>query len=145
MVKKLNFYKTLKEENDRFDDIIRKLDAHFGAKKNVTYERFIFKQAKQNSDEETASYITRLRTLSETCNFTNAAEEIRDHFVSSCHSKSLKEKLLRISDLTLDKCLEIGKSKELAKQQAEEMSEQSTSTNRVQNKSYLRGNRNQQN
>ena len=51
---------TLKEENAKYDDIVRKLDTHFGTKKNMTYEQFLFKQAKQNHDEDTASYITHL-------------------------------------------------------------------------------------
>jgi len=62
-------YKTLKEVDDKYDETIRKLSTHFGEKRNVTYERYIFKQAKQNKEENTASYITRLRTLAETCEF----------------------------------------------------------------------------
>ena len=130
-------YKTLKETDDKYENIVEKLNNHFGTKKNIMYERFIFKQAKQNSEEDTATYITRLRTLAETCDFANTGEEIRDHFVSSCYSRTLKEKLLRETDLTLQKCLEIGKSKELSRKQAEEMTEKNraaTTVNRVDNK-----------
>ena len=59
--------------------------------------------------------------------------------MSSCYSKTLKEKLLRVNDLTLEKCLEIGKSKELAKKQANEMAEENKNINQV-NK-YQRKNR----
>ena len=41
-----------------------------------------------------------------------------------CYSKRLKEKLLREDKLTLDKCVELGRTTELAKRQASEMSKE---------------------
>ena len=115
-------YRTLQHIDDNFHAVVTKLDSYFQPKKNVTYERYVFKQVSQNKDELTTAYITRLRTLAETCEFRNDAEEIRDHFVTSCYSKSLKQKLLKIENLTLDKCIQVGRTTELAKKQAAEMS-----------------------
>ena len=65
-----------------------------------------------------STIFTRLRILAETCQFYDENEEIRDHFVTSCCSKSLKQKLLKETDLTLEKCINIGRSTELVKKQA---------------------------
>ena len=104
-----NIYRTLKEDTDNFNNIVTKLDNYFKPKKNIPYEKYVFKQATQNKDENTVSYITRLRTLAETCEFHNANEEFRDHFIASCYSKSLKQKLLKEETLTLEKCINIGR------------------------------------
>ena len=52
---------------DTYDSIIRKLDDYFKPKKNLSYERYVFKKAKQLEDEDAATYITKLRTLAESC------------------------------------------------------------------------------
>lgn len=121
-------YKTLRKTIHNYDDIVRKLNPHFGTKKNITHESFTFKQVQQNGEKGTASYVTRLRTLADTCDFANSAEEIRDHFVSSRYSRSVKEKLLRITDLTLEKCLETGESRRWRRNKQTEVSEQNKAT-----------------
>ena len=99
-----NIYRSLQDSEDKFHDVVQKLNDYFQPKKNVTFERYVFKQAKH--------------ILSETCEFHDENEEIRDHFVTYCCSKSLKQKLLKETDLTLEKCINIGRSTELAKKQA---------------------------
>ena len=118
-------WKTLSntENNDNYEEVCTKLDSYFKPKKNITYERFKFKNCKQNKDETCIEFITRLRTAAETCEFHNASEEIRDQFVTTCYSRSLKVKLLKEDNLTLEKCREMGQIAEQSKQQAAEMSE----------------------
>ena len=117
-------WKTLASTTEEdYDAVCNKLNSHFKPKKNVTYERFKFKSSKQNKDESCIDYITRLRTAAETCDFHNKSEEIRDQFVTSCYSKSLKQKLLKEDNLTLEKCKEFGQVAERSKQQANEMSD----------------------
>jgi cell fate (sporulation/competence/biofilm development) regulator YlbF (YheA/YmcA/DUF963 family) len=50
------------EDND-YKTVIEKLDECFSPKKNVDYEIIQFRQAKQNSDESTDQFATRLRKL----------------------------------------------------------------------------------
>ena len=88
---------------------------------NVTYERYIFKQGSQRKDENTINFVTRLKSLAETCNFTNTSDAVKDQFISSCCSKKLKQKLLREKDINLEKCIEIARDSEIAKVQADEM------------------------
>ena len=73
---------------DKFNDVVEKLNDYFQPKKNVTFERYVFKQAKRIKGENIIDYITCLRILAETCEFNNDNEEIRDQFVTSCYSKS---------------------------------------------------------
>ena len=46
-----DIYKTLKQDNDTYETISQKLTDYFRSRKNLTYERFQFKQATQNMDE----------------------------------------------------------------------------------------------
>jgi len=118
-------YQTLKEENDNFDRVKTKLTTYFQPKKNVTFERYQFKNAKQESGESSAAYVTRLKTLAQYCEFPDVSlnNEIRDHFIFTCKSAALRKKLLQEEDLTLTKLLEIARTKETTEKQASEISE----------------------
>jgi hypothetical protein len=48
-------------EDKDYKIAIEKLDAYFSPKKNIDYEIFQFRQAKQNIDETTDQFATRLR------------------------------------------------------------------------------------
>ena len=63
----------------------------------------MFKQTHPTPGESADSYITRLRTLAETCKFENAENEIRDQFVMTCLSHAFRTKLLREKNLTSGK------------------------------------------
>ena len=78
------------------------------------------KQYKKES-EDLNSYITRLRSLVVTCEFTDKNVEIKDQFIVSCKSDSLRIKLFREKDITLEKLLEICRCEETAKRQAKDM------------------------
>src|SRR5688572_12778727 len=47
----------------------RALDEHFSPKKNVEFEIFNFRLARQHTDETTDAYHARLRTLAKYCDF----------------------------------------------------------------------------
>ena len=116
-------FTTLKGTGNSYADACMKLDEYFKPRKNVIYKICIFRNTKQQSDENTASYVVRLRKMADTCDYgSRSAEDIRDHFVCSCHDEKLREKLLRTSSLTVDKILEIGHMYENSKQQAAEIS-----------------------
>ena len=121
-------FKTLKDGTEKYEDMCAKLTAYFQPKKNVTYERYVFKQAVQLRDESSINFITRLKRLAESCSFTNLDEAVKDQFISSCSSSKLRQKLLREQDVTLDRCIEHARAQEIAKAQSEEMSSQQTHT-----------------
>ena len=80
--------------NDNYQAVIERLDEYFIPKKNLSYERYLFKKAQQETVEDTATYITRLKRLSDSCEYNDAKIEIRDHFIATCKSTKLRKKLL---------------------------------------------------
>ena len=142
-----DIYSTLKEDGDNFDLVKQKFTSYFQPRKNTTYERFKFKDSKQEKGESNTVYVTRLKTLAESCEFASQDDEIRDHFIYTCRSKTLKTKLLREEDLTLEKLIEIARNLELSQIQATEIEQKNEPTkeenvNRLSNKKYF-GGRNQ--
>ena len=70
--------------------------------KNVEFERFTFRQAKQLQDESVADFNTRLQRLSQTCEFVNTEAEIKSQIIQQCTSSKLRRFALREgSKLTL--------------------------------------------
>ncbi|XP_057302733.1 uncharacterized protein LOC130636899 [Hydractinia symbiolongicarpus] len=92
----------LKAGTDTYADVIQKLDTYFKPKKNITYERYLFKQTKPKDGESSVNYVTRLKRLGESCQYADLNTEIKDHFIHTCTSSSLQKKLLREDTLTLE-------------------------------------------
>ncbi|CAB3986500.1 Transposon Tf2-9 poly [Paramuricea clavata] len=124
-------FKTLQDTGTDFKTALEKLDEYFQPQKNVIYERYVFKQTHPTPGESVDSYITRLRTLAETCEFESAENEIRDQFVMTCSSHGFRTKLLRETDLTLAKLITMARAKELAEKQASNISGHNNSRNNV--------------
>ena len=61
---------------------MKKLDEYISPKKNIDYEIFQFRQAKQNIDETTDQFATRLRRLAAHCEFHNANNEVKSAILS---------------------------------------------------------------
>ena len=72
------------EEN--FEAIISRLNAYFVLKKKLSYERYVFKKVKQLTTEDSTTYITRLRTLVDSCEYSEIENEISDEFVANSRS-----------------------------------------------------------
>ena len=92
------------------------LNNPFEPKKNVVFERLVFRQAIQGKNESLINFVTRLAT---TCEFANENTEIQDHFIDKCSSNCLRRLLLQEPNLTLEKIvgkvqvIELGKSYQL--------------------------------
>ncbi|CAB4007064.1 PREDICTED: uncharacterized protein LOC109615404 [Paramuricea clavata] len=124
-------FKTLQDTGTDFKTALEKLDEYFQPQKNLIYERYVFKQTHPTPGESVDSYITRLRTLAETCEFESAENEIRNQFVMTCSSHVFRTKLLREADLTLAKLITMARAKELAEKQASNISGHNNSRNNV--------------
>lgn len=62
----------------------------------------------QHIDESIAQYETELRDLSSTCNFRSLTDNlIRDQIVLGIRDRSIKDRLLRVKDIDLNKALEV--------------------------------------
>lgn len=69
---------------------------YFTPKKNVPYERHIFRQAVQEQGESVDSFVSRLKQLAVTCDFGDHKDDfIHDQVIDKCTSTALRIRLLR--------------------------------------------------
>ena len=99
----------------------KQLSDYFMPQENMPYERHLFRNMTQNSDETVDQYITRLRQRVEFCKFGDQAnEQIRDQVMEKCVSHHLRRKLLeKGQDLTLDQLRTIARAFESSEKQAQ--------------------------
>ena len=108
--------------DDQYEVAVTKLDDHFTPQKNIPFERHVFRQLKQEENESTDQYITRLRQKAVYCNFDNVDECIRDQVIDKCRSAHLCRKFLEKGGvLTLKQMQEIARASEAAQAQAKTM------------------------
>ena len=62
-------FETLPNTGDDYKTALEKLNAYFQPKRNIPFERHVFRQASQQPDESMDVFVPRLRTLSKTCDF----------------------------------------------------------------------------
>ena len=126
-------FETLSETGDDYATALAKLTEYFEPKKNIPFERHLFRQAAQGPTENMDSYVTRLRSLAKSCKYDHVNEMIREQVVDKCASNSLRRRLLRETDLTLDGLLQIARSIEASDLHATKM-EEACDTSRQVNK-----------
>lgn len=114
-------FKGLSDTGDDFDTAATKLDEHFSPKKNIRFERYRFKQARQQQGESLDQFTSRLRLLAENCEFTNVNDSLADQILMNCTSNRLKEKILREEKADLNDILKYGRAFESSKQQLAEI------------------------
>ena len=124
-------FETLSETGDDYATALAKLTEYFEPKKNIPFERHLFRQAAQVPTENMDSYVTRLRSLAKSCEFDNVDEMIRDQVVDKCASNSLRRRLLRETHITLDRLLQIARSIEASDLHATKMEEASDTSRQV--------------
>ncbi len=106
-------------EDKDYKVALEKLDKYFSPKKNIDYEIFQFRQAKQNIDETTDQFATRLRRLAAHCEFHNVNNEVKSAIIQNCRSKHLRRRsALREENLTLETLLSKARALENSEKQA---------------------------
>ena len=109
---------TAGEGDDPFAKAVEALTNYFTPRQNREYETYVFRQAKQENDENLATFHTRLRQLAVTCEYDDLDREIKTQIVQSCSSHKLRTKALENPSYTLTQLLDAGKAMELSKTQA---------------------------
>ena len=89
------------------------LNNHFEPKKNVVFERHVFLQAMQGSNESSLSFVTKL--IASTCEFANPNSKMCDQFIDKCLSNRLRRCSLQEPNLTLENVVGKAQAMELAK------------------------------
>lgn len=78
-------------EAEDFEMMVRVLSEHFVKKRNVTFERHIFRGLQQGPTEKIESFVLRLRQQAKKCNFVDQLEDnVKDQLIEKCLSAELK-------------------------------------------------------
>ena len=104
-------------EKDKIDPLITKFDGHFTPKKNLTYERYIFNTCFQNG-RPFDIFLIDIKNKAKSCEFDAVHDGlIRDRIVCGIDCNQTREKLLRTTDLTLEKAISFVRACETSKTQ----------------------------
>lgn len=112
----------------KVSEVLEQFEKYCNPRKNIVYERFIFFNAKQKPDQSIGEYIIELQTLSTSCEFMEKNNLCRDRLIVGLLDVGLQERLLRESNLTLEKAAEFCRTTEASRQQANAIQGQSSQT-----------------
>ena len=104
--------------------VLQKFNQFCAPRTQVIYESYRFNNRNQEPGENVSTYLTELRTITRNCaHDTITPEEIlRDRLVLGIHDDRVRERLLRLNDLSLQQTVDIIKSSEQTQQQVKQMS-----------------------
>ncbi|XP_070397377.1 uncharacterized protein [Dermacentor albipictus] len=106
------------EEAKDYDVLVKAFENYCLPKCNETYEQYVFRSRRQAHGEPFEQFFRDLQLKARTCNFGDLRNSmLRDQIVYGICRSSLREKLLRKKDLTLDTAVECCKAEELAESQ----------------------------
>ncbi|KAK3741617.1 hypothetical protein QZH41_019256 [Actinostola sp. cb2023] len=109
-------------EANKVKPLIKKFEAYCNPRKNVTYERHKFNTRCQEPDEKIDRYVTELRKLAKSCEFSELTDSlIRDRIVCGILDGKVGEKLLSEEDVTLTKAINLCRSAEMSKVQSQSL------------------------
>ncbi|XP_037976282.1 uncharacterized protein LOC125489123 [Plutella xylostella] len=110
---------TFKTKCTTVDEVLEEFDNFFLPKKNLTVERHKFFIREQREFESVEQYVFELNKMAAKCEFKDLCNDlVKDRLICGIHDNSLRERLLRESDLTLKKALDICQLAELSRVQA---------------------------
>ncbi|XP_044749764.1 uncharacterized protein LOC123310362 [Coccinella septempunctata] len=96
----------------------QRFEAHCSPKKNVIFERFVFNSITQKEGQLFDSFLTELRKAVKSTGYKDKDDMVRDRIVMGIFSKDTQEKLLRVSDLTLEMTINHCRAYEVSKTQS---------------------------
>ena len=106
------------EEIVTVKSLFQKFEEYCQPRKNLVVERHRFLTRNQGPSETIDQYATELKTLAATCEWGELKDDlICSRIVSGILSTRVRERLLRESDLTLKKTIDMCRAKELSKEQ----------------------------
>jgi hypothetical protein len=109
-------------QKNKIEPLLKKFEDYFTPKRNLTFERHRFNSRLQQEGESFDIFITDLKTKASTCEFGELRDSlIKDRIVYGIKDDRLRERLLRMADLTLDKAIEACKACEQSKSQLAEL------------------------
>ena len=113
-----NIFMHLQDVGTIYKAAMDALNNHFEPKKNVVFERHVFRQAMPGTNESSLTFVASLRKLASTYEFANPNKDIRDQFIDKRSSNRLRRRLLQEPNLTLENVVEKAQAMELVKMQS---------------------------
>ena len=104
------------DERDKIDILFTKVEQYCKPRRNVTIECYRFNSRAQGKLETVDHYVTELELISKNCGCGELENQLLpDRVICGIHSDEVKQHLLQVDDLTLEKCLKICRSYEQTK------------------------------
>ena len=101
------------DEKKNLAKILELRESYCLEKTNIIHERYRFNNRDQEAGESIDTYLSNLRSLTDTCNFGALKDEtIRERIVCGVRDRSLRKKLLRVPELTLERYIDMCRSAE---------------------------------
>ncbi|XP_067045916.1 uncharacterized protein [Acropora muricata] len=103
------------EDNTKVEKIMEKFERYCNPQKNQTFERHSFFSRNQLEGESIDVYVTDLRNKASRCEFAELKDGlIRDRIVCGVNSDTVRARLLRESELSLEICIDICRAAEVS-------------------------------
>ena len=104
--------------DDPYEAAVGVLNKYFEYKPNITLEQHIFRKLVQRDSETVTQFATRLTGQAEICGFGDSDEQIRDQLVERVRSDQLQKKFLDVEKLSLQKALEMARTRQFETKEA---------------------------
>lgn len=109
-------------DDKKYTVVMDKFTNHFIPLKNESVNSHLFFTRNQLEGESFDTFLTDIKRLSQDCDFGDLKDRlIRDRIVTGIENKKVKDRLLRETNLTLTKTIQICKEAELASEQVKKM------------------------
>ena len=119
------------EESPDMAHILATFEEYCVGKPNETYERYKFNTRNQQTTEHIDAYLSALRKLAKTCNYSTLEESLlRDRIVLGIKNDSVRKRLLQEPDLNLSQAVSAVRAHEATSRQMENMTDQSDQAGR---------------
>lgn len=119
-------------DKSKLKPVLDKFEQYCNPRKNVIFERHVFNTRCQGASETIDSYVTDLRMKARSCEYGDLKDSlIRDRIVCGLKSDAVRSRLLRDSDLTLEKAIETCRAAESTETQMKIMTEGPSTTESV--------------
>jgi hypothetical protein len=121
-----NTFEIAAEDVEKIAVLKTKFKEYCEPRKNLTYIRHVFFTRNQGQDEPIDNYVTDLRNKAQQCEFEHLSDGlIRDRIVTQCgiQDETYRARLLRETDLTLKKAIDICRAQEMSTKQLKSLKE----------------------
>lgn len=124
-LEKYNTFELSAEQRGKLEDVLKAFENYCLPKDNESVNRHMFFTRTQQPSENFMTFLTDLKKLSGCCEFGEIKDSlIRDRIICGINDSELKNRLLREGNLTLEKCVSMCKTEELARSQVKAIEEE---------------------